>query len=72
VLILAPFKSMAYQIIEQIIFLCNHGRWKRVSKKKKFREDFDNEAEAFNDFFRIGISFVPNKTSGKLQLKLYE
>jgi hypothetical protein len=43
-----------------------------VSKKKKFRTEFDSEEEAFNDFFRIGISFVANSKSGKLQLKLYE
>lgn len=72
VLILAPFKQMAFQIIEQIIFLCNSGRWKKVSKKKKFRAEFENEEEAFNDFFRIGISFVQSKKSGKMQLKLYE
>ena len=72
VLILAPFKQMAFQIIEQIIFLCNGGKWKRVSKKKKFRAEYDTEEEAFNDFFRIGLSFVNNKNTGKLQLKLYE
>lgn len=47
---------MAYQIIEQIILLANEGSWKHVSKKKKFREEFATEDEAFNDFFRIGIS----------------
>ena len=52
VLILAPFKKMAYEIIEQIVLLCNEGKWKRVSKKKKFMEEFATEEEAYNDFFR--------------------
>ena len=29
VLILTPFKHMAYSIIEQIIMLCNEGKWKK-------------------------------------------
>ena len=75
VLILAPFKKMAYEIIEQIVFLCNEGKWKRVSKKKKFMEEFGAEEEAFNDFFRIGISLKASRQpteKDKLQLKLYE
>jgi hypothetical protein len=63
---------MAFQIIEQIILLTNGGKYKQVSKKKKFKEVFANEEDAFNDFFRIGISFVPSKKDGKLQLKLFE
>jgi hypothetical protein len=50
---------------------CNQGRWKNVSKKKKFRDEFASEAEAFNDFFRIGISVNWSK-QGKMALKLYE
>ena len=38
------------------MLLCNEGKWKRISKKKKFMEEFGSEEEAFNDFFRIGIS----------------
>ena len=75
VLILAPFKKMAYEIIEQIVFLCNEGKWKKVSKKKKFMEEFAAEEEAFNDFFRIGIAFNESKAPterGKLNVKLYE
>ena len=73
VLILAPFKQMAFQIIEQIILLANGGKWKHVNKKKKFREEFGTEDEAFNDFFRIGISFRASKTdASKLNIKLYE
>lgn len=71
VLILAPFKQTAYQIIEQIIMYCNQGKWKKVSKKKKFRDEFGQEEDAFNDFFRIGISINWSKT-GKMSLKLYE
>lgn len=63
---------MAYQIIEQIVLLCNGGKWKQVSKKKKFREEFASEEDAYNDFFKIGISFVALKKDGKLKLKLFE
>lgn len=66
VLILAPFKQMAFQIIEQVIMLCNGGKWKKISKKKKFKQEYDNEEEAFSDFFRIGLSFLTNKKTGKL------
>jgi U3 small nucleolar RNA-associated protein 25 len=51
--------------------LCNKGKWKKVSKKKKFKQEFGNEEEAFNDFFRIGLSLNWNKTNN-LMLKLYE
>ena len=57
---------MAFQIIEQIILLTNGGKYKQVSKKKKFKEVFANEEDAFNDLFRIGLSFVPSKKDGKL------
>ena len=50
---------------------CNQGKWKKVSKKKKFRDEFANEEEAFNDFFRIGISLNWSK-QGIMSLKLYE
>ena len=64
---------MAYQIIEQIILLTNGGKWKHVSKKKKFREEFESEEEAFNDFFRLGISFNASKVDPSvLKIKLYE
>jgi len=53
--------------------LTNGGKWKRVSKKKKFREEFATEEEAFNDFFRIGISFnAPKSDPSQLKIKLYE
>ena len=66
---------MAYEIIEQIVLLCNEGKWKRVSKKKKFMEEFAGEEEAFNDFFRIGLSLKESRSpseQGKLNIKLYE
>lgn len=50
---------------------CNQGKWKKVSKKKKFREEFASEQDAFNDFFRIGLSVNWNK-QGNFSLKLYE
>lgn len=57
---------MAYQIIESIVMFCNGGRWKKVSKKKKFREEFGSEEEAFNDYFKIGIAFnYGKKTSSE-------
>ena len=52
----------------------NGGRWKKVSKKKKFREEFGSEEEAFNDYFKMGIAFHYNvkKKSDKMSIKLYE
>lgn len=47
---------MAYQIVETIVFLFNEGKWKKISKKKRFREEFGNEEEAFNDYFKVGIA----------------
>lgn len=52
---------MAYQIVENIVKLINGGKWKKVSKKKKFREEFGAEEEAFNDYFKIGISINHSK-----------
>ncbi len=63
---------MAYQIVENIVKLSNEGKWKRVSKKKKFREEFGNEEEAFNDYFRMGIAFNTSKKNGRRVIKLYE
>jgi len=42
-----------------------------VSKKKKFRDEFASEEEAFNDYFRIGIAVNWSKTN-QMCLKLYE
>jgi lipopolysaccharide biosynthesis glycosyltransferase len=52
----------------------NGGKWKKVSKKKKFREEFGSEEEAFNDYFKLGIAFHHNKKKNddKMTLKLYE
>ena len=64
---------MAFQIIEQLILLTNEGKWKGVNKKKKFRDEFGTEEEAFNDYFRIGISFNGLRTNpNKLKISLYQ
>ncbi len=63
---------MAYQIVEAIVMNFNGGKWKKVSKKKKFREDFGSEEEAFNDYFKLGIAFNHSKKTSKMTLKLYE
>ena len=53
--------------------MINGGRWKKVSKKKKFREEFGSEEEAFNDYFKIGLSFNHSvKKKDKMNMKLYE
>ena len=53
--------------------MTNDGKWKKVAKKKKFREEFASEEEAYNDFFRIGIAFNASKLyPGQLSIKLYE
>ena len=52
--------------------LTNEGKWKHVTKKKKFREEFGNEEEAYNDFFRVGIAFNGMYSDpGSLRVKLY-
>jgi hypothetical protein len=65
---------MAFQIVETIVMLINGGKWKKVSKKKKFREEFGAEEEAFNDYFKIGIAFnhSKKKADNQLTIKLYE
>lgn len=50
----------------------NGGKWKKVAKKKKFREEYGNEEEAFNDYFRIGISYNQSKKTNRMAIKLYE
>ena len=72
VLILTPFKQMAYDIVEMIIMLTHNGTLKKVSKRKKFKLDFGNEEDAFNDDFKIGLSFKHARKSGDSVLKLYE
>jgi len=50
VLILTGYKRMAYQIVNELIVQFNYGQWKRVIKKKRFKEEFDlNSEEAIND-----------------------
>ena len=63
---------MAFEIVEKFMLLANEGKWKKISKKKKFREEFGNESEAFNDFFRVGIAFHISHKSNKRVIKLYE
>ena len=55
-LILLPFKGVAFKVISHLLLLLNGGRWKKISKGKKFRDEYSDEEEEFNDFFRIGIS----------------
>jgi len=65
-LILSGFKGQAFEIISKLVLLLNGGRWKKVHKGKQFKDEYGNEEEAFNDFFRIGISVREGK------VKLYE
>lgn len=64
VLILTPFKHMAYEIVEMIILMTNDGKWKRVSKRKKFKQDFGSEEGTFDDHFKIGLSIKHSMKSG--------
>jgi len=72
VLILTPFKQMAAVIVENLVFLANSGRWKGISRRKKFKADFGNEEDAFNDNFKIGLAYKHSAKTGKAQIKLYE
>ena len=59
---------MAYDIVNEIITQFNNGSWKRVIKRKRFREEFDpNSEEGVNDWFKVGISFLGNE-----KIKLYD
>jgi hypothetical protein len=53
---LTPFKKNAYEIIEMIALMTNNGSWKRVSKRKKFKMEYCNEEDSFDDHFYIGLS----------------
>lgn len=46
---------MAFEIIESFIFLMNNGHWKNVKGRKRFKKDFGDDVESFNDNFIIGI-----------------
>jgi hypothetical protein len=65
---------MAFQIIESIVFLINQGNWKNVKGRKKFKKDFGDENESFNDDFYIGIGLNYNtkKTPYQINIKLFE
>ena len=41
--------------------MTHDGKWKKVSKRKKFRKDFGDEEDWFNDDFKIGLSFKHNR-----------
>jgi len=63
---------MAAQIVENIVFMTSNGKWKGVSRRKKFKTDFFNEEEAFDDNFKIGIAFKYSAKTQKSQIKIYE
>lgn len=63
---------MAAIIVENIVFMTNDGKWKGISRRKKFKNDFYNEEEAFNDNFKIGLAYKHSAKTGKAQIKLYE
>ena len=64
ILILTAFKQGVLDIVNELILLYAAGKWKGVSKRKKFREEYGSQ-EFGDDYFRIGISFYNNK------IKLY-
>ena len=43
--------------------MTHEGKMKKVSRRKKFKKDFGNEEDSFNDHFKIGIRFAFNKKS---------
>lgn len=67
ILILAPFKKMAFTIVQSIVFMLNKGSLKKVKGRKRFKMEFGEEEEAFNDSFRIGIQIDKN-----MQPRLFE
>ena len=63
---------MAYEIVEQIVLMTCEGKWKKVSRRKKFKEQFGNEEDAFDDHFKIGLSIKYNMKSQQSSLRLFE
>ena len=50
ILILTGYKKMAFYIVNEIITQFNSGSWKKVIKKKRFRQEFDVQTEeSIND-----------------------
>lgn len=72
VLILTPFKHMAAQVIEMVVFMMNNGKWKGISRRKKYKRDFLNEEDAFNDNFKMGIALKYSAKTKTSSVKLYE
>lgn len=72
VLILTPFKQMACEIIEMIVFMMNNGKWKGISRRKKFKKDFCDEDDAFNDNFKMGIALKYSAKTKTSTVKMYE
>ena len=72
VLILCPFKQMAADIVEMIVFMLNGGKWQGVSRRKKFKQDFRDPEDGFNDNFKIGMALKYSSKTQQAQLKLYE
>jgi len=48
------------------------GKWKKVSRRKKFKEQFGNEEEAFDDHFKIGLGFKYNVKTQTSNLRLFQ
>lgn len=52
--------------------MMNNGSWRGVSKRKKFKLDFCNEHDSFDDHFYIGLSLKHNMKLQTAKLRLYE
>lgn len=52
----------------------NNGNWRNVKGRKRFKKDFGDDLESFNDDFIIGLSssFNIRKTPHEMNIKLYE
>ena len=66
VLILVPYKKHARIILEEMINIFSNNKWKGITNKKKFKDEY-SEFDSNDDCFRMGIniSFFENK------MKLY-
>lgn len=58
--------------MESLVLLSNGGKWKGISRRKKFKNDFGNEEDAFNDNFKIGLAYKHSAKTQTAQIKLYE
>jgi hypothetical protein len=55
-----------------LVMMMNNGTWRGISKRKKFKLEYCNEEDSFEDHFYIGLSLKHSMKLQTAKLKLYE